>query len=315
MMKTVMIEHAGQGHYTVRMQSFKQLRKPTDKIACSQDRTAIICAMTPVSYLDILRRTKKNNCGKCGHPTCMAFAVAVAKTGADPGHCPDLDLTGLPLAAPEAETIEDLTRQRDLILIDHLRINVSHLDFAALAGPLGARWSDNDPDTLFFSYLDHAVRFGRNTVLLDGVEPEDPRDQILLYNYVASGGGRRPANDWLGLESLPNSISKVKTLETYSEKPLAELFAGRKPDCILTICQKLGGYPTPDAPASLSVIIPVLPMVPHYLLYWDEEPEDGFAARTKLLFDRHVLDFLDLESLVFSAERLADRLAELITVT
>ena len=56
-------------------------------------------------------------------------------------------------------------------------------------------------------------------------------------------------------------------------------------------------------------------MVPHYLLFWDEEPADGFAARTKLLFDRHVLDFLDLESLVFSAERLADRLAELITVT
>jgi hypothetical protein len=32
----------------------------------------------------------------------------------------------------------------------------------------------------------------------------------------------------------------------------------------------------------------------------------------KVLFDRRVLDFLDLESLVFSAERLADRLAALI---
>jgi len=271
--------------------------------------------MTPVSYLDILRRTKKNNCGKCGHPTCMAFAVAVAKTGADPGRCPDLDLTGLPLAAPEAETIDDLARQRDLTLIDHLRGKVNALDFASLAGPLGARWSDKDPDTLFFSYLGRTVRFDRNTILLDGVEPEDPRDQILLYNYVSSGGGRRPANDWLGLESLPNSISKVKTLETYSEKPLAELFAGQRPDRILGFCQKLGGIADRDAAASLGVIIPVLPMVPLYLLFWDEEPEDGFAARVKLLFDRHVLDFLDLESLVFSAERLADRLAELITGT
>jgi len=245
----------------------------------------------------------------------MAFAVAVAKTGADPGRCPDLDLTGLPLAAPEAETIDDLARQRDLTLIDHLRAKVAALDFAALAGPLGARWNDKDPDTLFFSYLDHAVRFGRNTILLDDVEPEDPRDQILLYIYISSSGGRRPANDWLGLESLPNSISKVKTLETYSEKRLADLFAGRKSEHILGLCQKLGGIADSNAAASLGVIIPVLPMVPHYLLFWDAEPEDGFAARAKLLFDRYVLDFLDLESLVFSAERMADRLAELTAVT
>jgi hypothetical protein len=271
--------------------------------------------MTPVSYLDILRRTKKNNCGACGYSTCMAFAVAVAKTGADPGRCPDLDLTDMPVSAPEAENIDDLARQRDLTLIDHLRTKIAPLDLAALAGPLGARWSADHPDVLSFSYLGRMVRFGRNTILLDGTEPEDPRDQILLCNYVASGGGRRPANDWLGLESLPNSISKVKTLETYGEKRLADLFSGRQPDYLLGLLEKIGGIAEPNAAASLGVIIPVLPMVPQFLLFWDAEPEDGFAARTKLLFDRHVLDFLDLESLVFSAERLADRLAEMITVT
>ena len=255
--------------------------------------------MTPVSYLDILRRTKKNNCGACGFPTCMAFAVAVAKTGADPGRCPDLDLTGLSVSAPQAKTIDDLARLRDLTLIHHLRTKISPLDFAALAGPLGARWSENDPDTLSFPYLGRAVRFSKNTILLAGAEPEDPRDQILLCNYVASGGGRRPANDWLGLESLPNSISKVKTLDTYCEKRLAELFSGQKADRILGLCRKLGGIADPDAAASLGVVIPVLPMVPQYLLFWKEEPEDGFASQAKLLFDRHVLDFLDLESLVF----------------
>jgi len=49
-------------------------------------------------------------------------------------------------------------------------------------------------------------------------------------------------------------------------------------------------------------------MVPQFLLFWEEEPEDGFAAKAKVLFDHHVLDFLDLESLVFSAERFAERL-------
>ncbi|MCW5200548.1 DUF3786 domain-containing protein, partial [Desulfobulbus sp. F4] len=44
---------------------------------------------------------------------------------------------------------------------------------------------------------------------------------------------------------------------------------------------------------------------------WEADTEDGFAAKVKVLFDHHVLDFLDLESLVFAAERMADRLLEL----
>ncbi len=39
--------------------------------------------------------------------------------------------------------------------------------------------------------------------------------------------------------------------------------------------------------------------------------EDGFEARVKILFDQNVMDFLDLESLVFAAERMADCLLEL----
>jgi hypothetical protein len=268
--------------------------------------------MTPVSYLDILRRTKKNNCGKCGHPTCMAFAVVVAKTGEDPTLCPYIDLTGLTLPEAAANNLSELARERDLELIKYLKTKIGPLDFAALSEPLGAQWSANQPDTLVFSYLGQKVTFSRDTILLNGAEPEDPRDQILLYNYVASGGGRRPGNNWIGLESLPNSISKVKTLETYCENRLADLFTSRETDRILDLGKKLDGVPEPDTAASLGIIIPVLPMVPQCLLFWDHEPEDGFGARVKLLFDQNVLDYLDLESLIFSAERLADRFEDFL---
>ncbi len=240
----------------------------------------------------------------------MAFAVVVAKTGEDPTLCPYIDLAGLALPEAAANNLSELTRERDLELIRYLKTKIVPLDFAAVAEPLGAEWSANQPDTLVFSYLGREVAFSKDTILLDGAEPEDPRDQILLYNYVASKGGRRPSNNWIGLESLPNSISKVKTLETYCENRLADLFTGREADRILHLGRKLGGIPDPDTAASLGVIIPVLPMVPQYLLFWDHEPEDGFGARVKLLFDQHVLDYLDLESLIFSAERLADRFEE-----
>jgi hypothetical protein len=285
---------------------------PAEKAAHCRDGPSILYAMKPVSYLDILRRTKKNNCGECGHPTCMAFAVVVAKTGGDPILCPYIDLAGLTLPEAAADNLSELARKRDLALIKHLKTKIMPLDFAALTEPLGADCSADQDDTLVFSYLGQKVTFSKDTILLGGAEPEDPRDQILLYNYVASGGGRRPDNNWIGLESLPNSISKVKTLETYCENRLADLFTGWETDRILDLGRKLDGVPEPDTAASLGVIIPVLPMVPQYLLFWDHEPADGFAARVKLLFDQHVLDYLDLESLVFSAERLADRFEEFL---
>jgi hypothetical protein len=75
----------------------------------------------------------------------------------------------------------------------------------------------------------------------------------------------------------------------------------------------LGAKPSQEEnSASLAMIIPVLPMVPHYVLFWEAEPADGFDARVKILFDEHVMDFLDLESLVFAAERLADRFKYLL---
>ncbi len=43
------------------------------------------------SALDIYRRLPGDNCGRCGQPTCMAFATALGQGRAEPGDCPELD--------------------------------------------------------------------------------------------------------------------------------------------------------------------------------------------------------------------------------
>jgi hypothetical protein len=80
------------------------------------------------------------------------------------------------------------------------------------------------------------------------------------------------------------------------------------------VCEKINGKSSHDEQAEsadFAAILPVLPHVPLYLIFWDQYLEDGFEARVKILFDQHVMDFLDLESLVFAAERMADRLLDL----
>jgi len=270
-----------------------------------------------VNPLEFVVLTPKSNCGRCGHPTCLAFAVAVTKGGAAATGCPFVDPKSLPAEFVQEGNMKGLQavdrgqEERDMALVAHLKSKVQGLDFSRLAVRLGAEWTPDRPDELRFSYLGRPVVLGRAHLQVDGRQLIDPRDQILIYNYVAFGGGDPPQGIWVGMESLPNSISKVRTLATYCEQRLSTRFCGR-PKVLEELCQQVGGDLGPsEQSADVGMIIPVLPFVPIYLLFWDEDPEDGFDARVKVLFDQEVMDFLDLESLVFAAERLADRLAEL----
>ena len=268
--------------------------------------------------LDFLRATPRTNCGECGHPTCLAFAVAVTKGGADPGRCPHLAPGALHDSARQAAG-DGLARvdrgrdERDLTLVAHLKSKVRALDYAAIAPRLGAEFVPGPPPppALRFRYLGREVVLSGEEAMLAGGALIDPRDQILLYNYVASGGASAPREAWVGMESLPNSMAKVRTLAAYCEQPLARHFSGR-PAVLARACGQVGSRSGPEGQsADLGLVIPVLPHLPVYLLFWDEEPAEGFASRVKVLFDQRVLDYLDIESLVFASERMAERLMEL----
>ena len=283
--------------------------------------------MTPHEFL---KYTPATNCGDCGYPACLAFAVAVTKGGVAPDRCPYVEKDNLPaelLAGGEQAGLEQVDRgqdERDMALVAHLKSKITSVDFGLLSQRIGAVWSADTPDQLTFNYLGCSILLGRDEVVMDGEQLVDPRDQILLYNYVAFGGNaggagersaeaRLPADTWVGMESLPNSIAKIRTLATYCEARLAEQFAGRI-DALPQVCEKIGAKTAQDEQAQsadFAAILPVLPQVPLYLLLWDQDLEDGFEARVKILFDQYVMDFLDVESLVFAAERMADRLLQL----
>lgn len=254
---------------------------------------------------EILKRVPRNNCGECGYPACLAFAAHVAKSGENPEKCPYIDLSGLDLDTSLNTSLDRLAEERDLELIRHLKSKLLDLDLASLALPLGASYAQ---DSLSFRYLGQDVTVSKDNLLINNSPPEDPRDQILLYNYIHFGGGDLATDQWVGLESLPNSISKVRTLATYCEEKLATFFQGRSTEEILALCSAVEGKHLSGTTASAAVTIPVLPKIPQQLYFWDQEPEDGFEAKVKILFTANVLSFLDIESLVFTAERLAEHI-------
>ena len=250
------------------------------------------------TIFDILKQTKRDNCGKCGYPTCMAFAAAVHTGSSSKSACPFIEGASDDRKSPLQDPETALARQ--------LRQKVKDIDLEKRAKGLGGRVVDTDHGpALCLLYLGREVFISRERVFsVDGSELE-PRDQILLYNYLFFGGEGELSGKWVGLESFPNSISKVVTLKRYTEEKIARHFAGKAEE-FLEKCREVGTTEVADCQADACVTVPVLPKVPIQLHFWDEDTEDNFPAEVKALFDERALDFLDIESLIFAAERLAE---------
>ena len=274
-------------------------------------REMLVKRLTP---MHLYKLTPKNNCKDCGFETCLAFSTQVIVGQADLDRCPYLDQDAIQpikdqLAVQQAAGI-GIKREGFEKALQFLRGEILKWDFGAIAESLGAEFSElGGVQTLRFSYFGETVSVSQEDILLESGDSLGPYDKILLYNYVI-GGARDPSGKWVGMETLPNSVSKIKSLRAHCEGPLAEKFAGRMsrlPEAISGIGRSIE---LKDEQVDFAAEFPILPRLSIRVLWWDEDASEGFAARVKFLFDRKVLDTLDLESLLFTCEQLTDRLLE-----
>ena len=263
-----------------------------------------------VTVLELLKRLPRTNCGECGQQTCLAFATQVIKEGEDLGQCPHLvagdEFSGLIRAQQEA----GVGRRRESVAIslEVLQAKVAPLDFGALAAGLGAKYGEEaGRPYLSLAYFGYCLQVFKDELRYPPGALADPWDAILLYNYIASGGSREPTGDWIAYNSLPNSVSKAKTLVRLEAK-LASHFAG-KAAALRERALALGAELTAvGEDADLKAIFLPLPRVPVLLLFWDAEPGEGFGALARFLFDASVPAYLDLEAMLFLVEHLLARL-------
>jgi hypothetical protein len=264
-----------------------------------------------LTVMGVLKTLPRTNCGDCGQATCLAFATRVIKEGEELNKCPHLSLAAQAMAGELAsQQAAGLGRRRESIAIarEALQEKVAPLDFAGLAAGLGAVYGEQDGcPYVDMQYFDLRLRLFKDKVCYPEGVNANPWDAILLYNYLASQGQGEPAGTWVTFQSLPNSVSKTKTLKRL-EGELAAHFAGRQQQ-LAESARLLGGEPVKTAgDADLQLVFRPLPKVPVLLLFWEADPEEDFPAQAHYLFDGRVMDYLDLESLLFLVEQLSDRL-------
>jgi hypothetical protein len=264
-------------------------------------------------YRDVLPKT---NCGDCGFSTCLAFAGMVVSDQHPLGNCPHLEAAVVARCARElaAQYAAGKWTKRDMVAdaLKWARARAASMNLVDLPGRIGGALIDRDGrHALQLPYFTSHILIGGDEITrLDDVALTR-WEKVFIYNHLAQGGTRLPTGRWKGFEALPNTVSKVKTMHGQVHAPLVDRFHGRVDD-LFAAARQIGGQRISDGANSADAAIAFcpLPRIPVMLLFWDEEPADGFSATAKLLFDETIVEHLDIESIVFLSERLRQMLCE-----
>jgi hypothetical protein len=267
---------------------------------------------TRVAPLELYKCTPKTNCGKCGALTCLAFATLVVTGREKISACPYLEEEQI---GPLRERLEQqlkggvgVSREGFEKTMEFLSSEIRKCDFYSRAQSLGATLEEvSGVQGLVFSYFKESVRVTKSDIVcLSGAELS-AWEKILIYIYVI-GGGTEPSGMWVGMESLPNSISKIKSLKAHCEDVLARLFSSRIDSFLKAVALWGREINLVEQGVDVAAQFAVFPKLAIRLLFWDELKDEGYDSRMKFLFDSRVLQVLDLESLLFACEQITERL-------
>jgi hypothetical protein len=263
--------------------------------------------------LELYKLTPRTNCGECGQHTCLAFATQAVSGKVEIAACTYLDEQ---LTQDVRERLREqvgegigVSREGFEKTMGFLHEEVAKWDFGVIAESLGAKVvPSSEENALVFPYFGDLVSVTKSDVekLPDG--ELSAWEKIFIYNYVI-GGATEPSGVWVGMETLPNSVSKIKSLKAHCEEPLSRLCSGKIP--LLPQAVSPGGHEVSlsDQGVDFAAEFPVFPKLAIRVLFWDEVKDEGYSSEVKFLFDSRVLQILDLESLIFACEQITDRIS------
>jgi len=258
--------------------------------------------------VEIYKLLPKTNCGKCGVSSCFGYAAKLATRQAKSEDCPSM--------TDEArETLREEERGQFVVpgtaleqTLLSLKPKVATLDFARVARTSGAALLKSD--CMELTFLNEKYTVTRDTILdSSGKEPQ-PFISILIYNHLCMPDPPPLSGEWVTFASVPASHAKDKAWAGHVEEVIAKHFSGNK-DGLKKTCERFGGRPMEISGShDAAYEFRFFPNYPALLLFYDAVPDEDFPAQVKLLLDRNVDKYLDIESIVVLGEEFAARVTE-----
>jgi hypothetical protein len=256
-------------------------------------------------YAKVLPRT---NCGDCGFPTCLAFASMVVSEKLPLAGCPHLDPQTVARCQTEldAQHAAGQWTRRDLAAdaLPGARARAAAMAIEDLPARIGGRLSQKDGQTvLVLPYFNTVIHIDADGIRYPDGSAPGRWEQVFILNHLAQGGNRLPTGRWKSLQEIPNTVSKIKSMQAHVESPLRQRFAGH-PDELAAAAERIGATRVTDAGESADLALRFLPLprVPVMLRFWDGDADLG--AEIKLAFDETITEHLDIESIMFLSEQI-----------
>ena len=270
--------------------------------------------LSPVDiYKNILPKT---NCGDCDFPTCLAFASMVVKEKIPMHRCPHLDPAVTEkyqkILQKQHEDGKHVKKDAPRDALKWAKERASSIKIEDLQDIIGGNlYDDSGNYFLELPYFADRIVISEENISYKNGSALNILEQVLIYNHIAQKGNSKPVGKWKALEEFPNTVSKIVSMRDSVEVPLLERFNGYTEE-LLEAAKSIGGVDITKEEnfADLVILFRPLPMIPIMLLFWEEDKEEGFDAKVKLLFDETIAEHLDLESIIFLSERLRQLLCE-----
>jgi len=254
--------------------------------------------------MDIYKLLEKTNCGKCGMPTCMSFALSVVAGEKAVEACPFMDpadarrLSGM---ANRRQTKEGFSAS-----INELRARFVKLDLQSIAKSLGAEYRDG-------SLTIHCLvkDFSLNSLgELDSECHINTWMETLLLSYCLSGTPGRLSGRWVSFSELRGAATAGPYFQRRCETPLKAM-ADTHGGIFFDLLRLFGADCEKGFAADIAMAMHPLPKVPIVVIY--SRAEEEMESTLRVLFDSTAADYLGPEVITLMGRGLVEMFQKIIT--
>lgn len=232
----------------------------------------------------------KSNCRKCGEKTCLAFAGAVFQGRRSLAECPSLDPGEAARFGAVAQTSLEAEPEASEKLLNQLKQEAAALDLQEVARRVGGVF---DGRRLRVKILGKDFAIDTEANLISEIHM-NPWVTVPFLTYLIRCRGRKLTGEWVSMREIPGGKERYPLFQKRCEQVLqriGDLYVDLFDDMVQLFQARQVESPFDS---DVSVVLPVLPLVPILICYW--RADEGMGSSLNIFFDRSIEDNLDSET-------------------
>jgi uncharacterized protein DUF3786/putative Fe-S cluster protein len=249
--------------------------------------------------IGIYKKLPKSNCGKCGVPTCIAFAFKVKNAQLRLQDCPYITDEN---KEPSTKTLDGTLDDNYERVSIELEKEATGTNFKEVANIIGGNYeSHNGNEVIKLTMMNKPYEIRKEGLYENDSYSHDSWSKIIIYDYIRRKGNAPLTGNWVTLGHFPNTASHVKAFQRNAEEKIADTF-NKNTHTLKSRCVEMGGIADSGRmKADYVWRFDLLPRVPLYLCFWEADEE--FPASCKLFLDKNAEAYIDIEYLAYLVEK------------